>query len=152
MGMFRNLVLEFKEFAIKGNAIDLAVGVVIGAAFGGVVQSLVKDIVMPPLGMITGGVDFSDKVVHLKTIQLIPGETPKPPVDLRYGVFLNSIINFLIVAAAIFVVIKLMNMLHKKAEAEPDPPLTTDQKLLTEIRDLLKTKGTESPSRPSFPT
>jgi large conductance mechanosensitive channel len=135
--MANSIWQEFKEFAIKGNALDLAVGVVIGAAFGGVVKSLVDDIIMPPLGLITGGVDFSNKLFEFKPFTL-PGAKPRPPVDLRYGLFLNSLINFLLVAVAIFFVIKLINLLHRKTPVEP--PLTVDQQLLTEIRDALKAK------------
>lgn len=139
MGFITSFVKEFKEFAVKGNAVDLAVGVVIGAAFGGVVTSLVNDVIMPPLGLLIGGVDFKDKKIVLQP--LLPGAAGQPPVDLRYGMFLNTLINFVIVALAIFVVIKLMSLLHRKEAALPDPPLTTDQQLLTEIRDLLKARA-----------
>jgi len=144
MGMFKSLIQEFKEFAIKGNAIDLAVGVVIGAAFSGVVQSLVKDVIMPPLGLLTGGIDFSDKKITLKPIPLtLKGEKKIPPVDLRYGMFINQVINFVIVAAAIFAVVKVMNMMHRKHEEQASPPvpeMTPEEKVLTEIRDILKAK------------
>ena len=142
MGLFK----EFKEFALRGNMVDLAVGVVIGAAFGKVVTSLVNDIIMPPIGMVTGGVDFSDKVIHLKDATLdAAGKVVKPAVDMTYGKFINNIVDFLIVAAAIFVVIKLMNTAARKkpASAEP-PPLTLDQQLLTDIRDTIK--GTSRPA------
>ena len=140
MANVKSLWQEFKEFAVKGNAIDLAVGVVIGAAFGGVVKSLVEDVIMPPLGVLTGGVDFRDKLVEIKPAVLgADGKTVlHPAVDWRYGAFFNNIINFLIVAAAIFLVIKLLSMLHHTKAA--DPPPTLDQQLLTEIRDLLKAK------------
>jgi large conductance mechanosensitive channel len=137
MANVKSLWQEFKEFAVKGNAIDLAVGVVIGAAFGGVVKSLVEDVIMPPLGVLTGGVDFRDKLVQLRPAISGPdGKEIHPAVDWRYGAFFNNIINFLIVAAAIFLVIKLLSMLHQTKAA--DPPPTLDQQLLTEIRDLLK--------------
>ena len=151
MGMIKNLIHEFKEFAIKGNAIDLAVGVVIGAAFSGVVQSLVKDVIMPPLGLLTGGIDFSDKKIVLKPIHIpLPGETATPAdlkeVNLSYGNFINQIVNFIIVAAAIFAVVKVMNMMHRKHEEQASPPvpeMTPEEKVLTEIRDILKAKETK---------
>jgi large conductance mechanosensitive channel len=138
----KSLMAEFRDFAVKGNAVDLAVGVVIGAAFGGIVTSLVNDVIMPPLGYLTGGVDFRDKWIQLKpAVMDATGKTViHPEVDWRYGSFINTIINFLIVASAIFLVVKLMSVLHRKAPAE-DPPPTLDQKLLTEIRDLLKKQG-----------
>jgi large conductance mechanosensitive channel len=139
MEKLKLLLHEFKEFALRGNAVDLAVGVVIGAAFSNMVQALVNDVIMPPLGWLTGGVDFKDKEFVFHPIKLMPGQVAPPPVKIQYGLFLNSLINLLIVAAAIFVVIKLMNMIHHKpADTPQEPPLTTDQKLLTEIRDLLK--------------
>jgi large conductance mechanosensitive channel len=141
MGALKNLLHEFKQFAVQGNALDLAVGVVIGAAFGGVVKSLVDDVIMPPLGFLTGGVDFSDKLVELKPLVLIAGQKPKPAVDLRYGLFLNNVINFIIVAASVFLAVKLINMLHRKPADPPPPGLTPDQQLLTEIRDLLKERS-----------
>ena len=145
MGFFKSLYTEFKQFAIQGNAVDLAVGVVIGAAFGGVVKSLVADIIMPPLGIITGGLDYKDKLVHLRpAIVDATGKISSPSVDLRYGDFLTEIINFLIVAFAIFVVIKLMNMLTRDMLKSDPPPSTPDQLLLTEIRDLLKEKSPKS--------
>jgi len=154
VGMLKSFLHDFKEFAVKGNAIDLAVGVVIGAAFGSVVKSLVDDVIMPPLGLLTGGVDFSDKRIILKhglfdsagkPLLDAAGKLVRPEVDLRYGVFLNTIINFIIVAMAIFVVIKLMSALQRKQAAAPaEPALTTDQKLLTEIRDLIKNESPQS--------
>jgi large conductance mechanosensitive channel len=146
VGMLKSFLHDFKEFAVKGNAIDLAVGVVIGAAFGSVVKSLVDDVIMPPLGLLTGGVDFSNKKLVLKDALLGPdGKVLKDAVDLRYGVFLNTIINFIIVALAIFVVIKLLSALQRKQAAAPaEPALTTDQKLLTEIRDLIKNESPQT--------
>jgi large conductance mechanosensitive channel len=131
MGMMK----EFKEFAMKGNVIDMAVGIIIGAAFGKIVTSIVTDIIMPPIGMLVGGVDFKD----LKfVIQEAVGTTPA--VSINYGNFIQVTFDFLIVAFSIFMVIKLMNSAKKKKEAAPaEPPAPTeDQKLLTEIRDLLK--------------
>lgn len=128
----KNLLNEFKSFAMKGNVIDLAVGVVIGTAFGKIVSSLVTDIIMPPIGAITGGIDFSDKVLTLKK-----ATEAVPAVTLNYGMFLNNIISFLIVAFAIFVVIKQLNRFKKKEEAKP---VATPEEivLLREIRDSVK--------------
>jgi large conductance mechanosensitive channel len=123
---------EFKNFAVKGNFIDMAVGIIIGGAFGTIVNSLVKDILMPPLGLVTGGVDFSDKLFVLKS-----ATENAPAITLNYGLFINSVISFVIIAWAIFVVVKQVNRLKRKEEAKPvEPP--ADVKLLTEIRDLLK--------------
>ena len=126
---------EFKEFALKGSVIDLAVGLIIGAAFGAVVNSLVKDVMMPPLGYIIGQVDFSQL-----SLKLGSGD---PPVEIKYGAFINAVIGFVIQAMAIFIVIKAINMARRKKEKEvakaPAPPeLTAQEKLLTEIRDLLR--------------
>jgi large conductance mechanosensitive channel len=130
-------VKEFKEFAMRGNVVDLAVGVVIGAAFGGIVTSLVKDVIMPPIGYITGGVDFSDKKIVFKE-----ADPAHKVVEnaLHYGNFINAVIQFLIIAFSIFLVVKAINSL-KKEEPEPapapDPEPTKEELLLTEIRDLL---------------
>lgn len=104
-----SIVKEFKEFAIKGNAIDMAVGIVIGAAFGKIVSSLVNDVIMPPVGMLLGGVDFSNLVIKLKEATLT-----QPAVTIKYGQFLNNILDFLIVAFSIFMVIKGLNSLKRK--------------------------------------
>jgi large conductance mechanosensitive channel len=130
-----SFVKEFKEFAVKGNMIDMAVGIIIGAAFGKVVSSLVSDLFMPPLGYLIGGVDFSDLAVALPTI--IEG---KAPVLIAYGKFIQTLLDFFIVAFAIFVVVKGINRLKRKeAEAPAAPPAPTKEEvLLTEIRDLLK--------------
>ncbi|MNZ64270.1 Large-conductance mechanosensitive channel [compost metagenome] len=130
-----SIVQEFKTFAVKGNMIDMAVGIIIGAAFGKIVSSLVGDVIMPPLGMIIGGVDFSDLAVTLKAAE---GEAPA--VLLAYGKFIQSIIDFLIIALAIFMGVKVINRLKREEEAAPaaPPAPTRDQELLTEIRDLLK--------------
>lgn len=128
---------EFKAFAMKGNVLDLAVAVVIGAAFGAIVSSLVNDVIMPPLGMLLGGVEFTQLVV---TLQEASGETEA--VELRYGMFIQKIIDFLIIAFAIFMVIKGYNRMQKKKEEapapEPEPAGPTQEELLAEIRDLLK--------------
>lgn len=137
------MLKEFKEFAMKGNVIDLAVGVIIGVAFGAIVTSLVNDIIMPPIGVILGSVDFSDIFIQLG------GDTPMPSVaaaaeagvpTLNIGIFINTVINFLIVAFAIFIVVKQINRLKRKEEAKPETPAppAEDVVLLREIRDLLK--------------
>ena len=128
------IIKEFQEFAVKGNAIDLAVGVVIGTAFGKVVTSLVNDVIMPPIGVLVGGVDFSNLAITLRE----KTETA-PAAVLSYGVFINTIINFLIVAVAIFAMVKLLNTMRRtKEEAPPPPPEPTrEEVLLTEIRDAL---------------
>ncbi|HET7561213.1 MAG TPA: large-conductance mechanosensitive channel protein MscL [Rhodanobacteraceae bacterium] len=123
---------DFKAFIMRGNVVDLAVAVVIGAAFGKIVTSLVNDIIMPPIGMITGGIDFSKLMA---VIQDSPD--PKKVVAIHYGTFINSVITFLIIAFAVFVVIKLLERAIPKKEAAP-PPTPPEVALLTEIRDLLK--------------
>ncbi|MDF2432964.1 MAG: large conductance mechanosensitive channel [Mucilaginibacter sp.] len=129
-------VKEFKEFAMRGNVIDLAVGVVIGAAFGKIVTSLVADVIMPPIGYITGGVDFSDKKIVLK-----PADPAHKVLEtaIHYGNFINAIIQFLIIAFCIFMAVKAINSLKKEEAAAPpaDPVPTKEEILLTEIRDLL---------------
>jgi large conductance mechanosensitive channel len=127
------MLSEFKAFAMRGNVMDLAVGVVIGAAFGKIVTSLVDQVIMPPIGMLIGGVDFS----AYKWVLQAAGPDGKGEVALQYGAFLNTIIQFMIVALAIFLVVKLMNRMVKKEEAAPAAP-PADIVLLTEIRDLLK--------------
>jgi large conductance mechanosensitive channel len=134
------IVKEFKEFAIKGNMIDIAVGIVIGAAFGKVVSSLVNDILMPPLGLLIGGLDFADYKATIKAATVNNAGQAVSAVTLNYGMFINTLIDFLIVAIAIFLVIKAINQLKKKEAAKPaEPPAPTKQEvLLGEIRDLLK--------------
>jgi len=131
-----SLSSEFKAFVLRGNVLDLAVGVVIGAAFGKIVTALVDNVIMPPIGLMIGGVDFS----AWKWVLKAPGPDGKGEVDLAIGVFLNSIIQFLIIAAAIFLVVKVVNRMMKKEEAAPAPPPepTATEKLLIEIRDELK--------------
>jgi large conductance mechanosensitive channel len=126
---------EFKEFAIKGNMVDMAVGIIIGAAFGKIVSSLVNDVIMPPLGVLIGGVDFSDLGIVVKD-----AAQGADAVVLKYGAFVQTVIDFLIVAAAIFVAVKAINALKRKEEQKPEPPPepTKEVVLLTEIRDLLK--------------
>lgn len=129
-----SLFKEFRDFAMRGNVVDLAVGVIIGAAFGKIVSSLVANIIMPPLGLLIGGIDFKQFKWVLKAAD---GTTPA--VVMEYGVFLQSVFDFIIVAFAIFMAIKLMNKLYKKAEPAPKGP-SAEETLLTEIRDLLKEK------------
>ncbi len=127
---------EFKAFVMRGNVVDLAVGVVIGAAFGKIVTSLVDNVIMPPIGLLIGGIDFS----AWKWVLKAAGADGKGEVAMQIGVFLNTIIQFLIVAAAIFIVVKIINTMSKKAEEAPaaPPEPTATEKLLTEIRDALK--------------
>jgi len=133
-------IKEFKEFAMRGNVVDLAVGVVIGAAFGKIVTSLVADVIMPPIGYITGGVDFSDKKIVLK-----PADPTHKVLEtaIHYGSFINAIIQFLIIAFCIFLVVKAINSMKKQEEvaAPADPEPTKEEILLTEIRDLLAKKA-----------
>ena len=131
------MLTEFKEFAMRGNVIDLAVGVVIGAAFGKVVTSLVDQIIMPPIGLATGGVDFN----NLKWV-LKPADPANrvAEVAIQYGAFINTVITFLIIALAIFLMVKAINRISRKPEAAPAAP-PADVVLLTEIRDLLKSRA-----------
>jgi large conductance mechanosensitive channel len=135
------LAKEFKEFISRGNVVDLAVGVVIGAAFGAIVNALVKDIILPPIGLLTSGVSFADKKWQLAPDAVIEGKTV-PGAAIFYGDFINTVINFLIISAAIFFVVKGINALKRKEAEKPaeSPAPTADQKLLMEIRDLLAKK------------
>ena len=134
-----SMMSEFKAFAMRGNVVDLAVGVVIGAAFGKIVTSLVNDIIMPPIGLLTGGVDFADLKWVLKAADNTDPAHKIAEVAIQYGVFVNTMIQFIIVAFAIFMVVKAINRMSRKEEAAPAAP-AADVVLLTEIRDLLKTK------------
>jgi large conductance mechanosensitive channel len=139
-----SMVKEFKEFISRGNVVDLAVGVIIGGAFGAIVGSLVKDVIMPPIGYMMSGIDFSSlKVMITPDVTDAAGKITKAGVAISYGNFLNTVINFLIVAAVIFLVVKGVNSLKRKeAEVPAEPPApTTDQKLLMEIRDLLSKRS-----------
>lgn len=127
------MVSEFKEFAMKGNLIDMAAGIIIGAAIGKVVSSLVSDVIMPPIGVLMGGVDFTDLAY---TIQEAAGDVPA--VVIKYGAFAQTLIDFLIVAFAIFMIIKIMNKAQRKQEEEPEEAGPSQEELLIEIRDLLK--------------
>ncbi len=134
MGMLN----EFKQFAVKGNVVDMAVGIIIGAAFGKIVSSFVGDMVMPPLGLMIGGVDFSDLAITLKA-----ASEGVEAVTLNYGKFIQTVVDFVIVAFAIFMAVKVMNSLKKKEEEAPKaPPAPSNEEvLLGEIRDLLKQKA-----------
>lgn len=134
---------EFKEFAMKGNVIDMAVGIVIGGAFGKIVTSLVNDLLMPCIGALIGGFDFANLKVTLSKAVMEGEEIVKPAVTINYGTFINEIVNFLIIALCIFLVIKGINKMHKKQEEAPAAPAPKpdDVVLLEEIRDLLKNKS-----------
>ncbi|HEX5553069.1 MAG TPA: large-conductance mechanosensitive channel protein MscL [Chitinophagaceae bacterium] len=135
-----SLMKDFKAFALKGNVVDLAIAVVIGAAFGRVVTSLVNDIIMPIIGTFTGGIDFSKKkVIFSHAVLDAAGKVVKPENALTYGNFINAIIMFLIISFSIFIVMRGFIKLQKKQEEAPAPPApTAEVTLLTEIRDLLK--------------
>ena len=130
-----SILKEFREFAVKGNVVDMAVGVIIGGAFGKIVSSLVSDVIMPPIGILVGGVDFKDLSVVLQ-----PAAEGVEAVTLKYGAFLQTVFDFLIIAIAIFGMVKAINTLKREPEPEPEaaPEPTAEEKLLTEIRDLLK--------------
>jgi large conductance mechanosensitive channel len=132
------IVKEFKTFAMRGNVMDMAVGIVIGVAFGKIVTSLVNDIIMPPIGLLMGGVDFSHLAVTLKA-----AAGSEPAVTLKYGLLINTVIDFLIVVFAIFLVVKGMNALKRKKEEAPasPPPPSIEERLLRDIRDILRSKG-----------
>jgi len=129
------IMKEFKEFAMRGNVLDLAVGVIIGGAFGAIVNSLVEKVIMPPIGVVLGGVDFSSL-----SLQIREAVGDKPAVVIGYGAFLNAIVTFLIIAFCVFMIVKAMNKFQKKQEAAPAPPAAPPRSevLLEEIRDLLK--------------
>ena len=137
---------EFKEFAVKGNVMDMAVGVIIGGAFGKIVTSVVNDIIMPPIGLLVGGVDFSDmKLTMKKQVLDAAGEVISPAVTWNYGAFIQQVVDFAILAFCVFILVKLINSLNKKKETPapapapaPEPKPTKEELLLTEIRDLLK--------------
>jgi large conductance mechanosensitive channel len=141
------MLKEFKEFAMRGNVLDMAVGIIIGAAFGKIISSLVEDVLMPPIGLLLGKVDFSSLFINLSGQSYPSLEAAKAAgaATLNYGIFFNTIVNFLIVAFAIFLLIKQVNRFTAKKEEAPaapppPPPPTKDQELLSEIRDLLKKK------------
>ncbi len=142
------MIKEFKEFAMRGNAVDMAVGIIIGAAFGTIVQSLVNDVIMPPIGLALGNVDFSNLFVILKE-----GTPPGPypalsdaaaagAVTINYGAFINTVISFLIVAIAVFILVRSVNSMKRQEEAAPEvpPKPSNEEKILGEIRDILKSR------------
>lgn len=136
------MLQEFKKFALRGNVADMAVGIIIGAAFGKIVSSLVADVIMPPVGMLMGNVDFSDLFINLSAGEYasLAAAQEAGAATINYGLFINTLLDFLIVAIAIFLVIRGMNKLTEKAAEEPaeEPKLAPDILLLQEIRDLLK--------------
>ncbi|MBR7065122.1 MAG: large-conductance mechanosensitive channel protein MscL [Prevotella sp.] len=134
-------IKEFKEFAMKGNVMDMAVGVIVGGAFGKIVTSLVDDVLMPIVGMLTGGVDLSG-LEYKMMLPAVDGGEPIAGATLKYGAFIQNIIDFLIIAFCIFLMVKAMNKLTAKKEEEPAPAPepSAEEKLLTEIRDLMKKK------------
>jgi large conductance mechanosensitive channel len=139
------MLKEFREFAMRGSVVDLAVGIIIGAAFGKIVTSFVNDIIMPPIGLLLGNADFSALFLNLSGggyATLAEAEAASAPV-IKYGIFINTVLDFVIVAFAIFVVIRAMNKLKRKQEAAPPAPPapTTEQKLLMEIRDSLRAQS-----------
>lgn len=144
-----SMIQEFKEFAVKGNVVDMAVGIIIGAAFGTIVKSLVADVVMPPIGLLLGNVDFADLFVTLQEGAKAAGPYASlaaakeaGAVTINYGAFINHVISFVIVAFAVFMIIKVINRMKREEEVveEAAPEPTAEETLLTEIRDLLKTR------------
>ena len=140
------MLKQFREFALRGNVVDLAVGVIIGGAFGGIVTSLVNDISMPPIGLLVGGVDFANLFVVLKEGTKTPGPYASVAaakaagaVTLNFGIFVNTMINFTIIAGSVFLLVSLLSKLHRKPPATPPPPPRSEV-LLEEIRDLLKNR------------
>lgn len=135
-----SMLQEFKAFAVKGNVVDMAVGIIVGAAFGKIVSSFVEDVIMPPIGLIIGGVNFADLAITLQE-----ATAGAAAVTVKYGKFLQTIIDFTIIAFAIFMAVKAINSMKKKEEAAPaapavPPPPSAEERLLTEIRDLLQAK------------
>ncbi len=135
------IIKELKDFMTRGNVVDMAVGVIVGGAFGKIVSSLVSDVIMPPIGLLLNGVNFSDLKLVLKQASIQAGQEV-PAVTVNYGVFLQTLVDFVIISTVIFFAIKGINMLHKKKQEEPQAPPTPtkEEQLLTEIRDLLKDK------------
>jgi large conductance mechanosensitive channel len=138
------MLKDFREFAMRGNVVDMAVGIIIGAAFGKVVTSLVNDILMPPIGLLLGQVDFSGLFINLGALPYatLAAATEAGAPVIKYGLFINTVLDFVIVAFAIFMVIRAMNRMKKQQAAAPAPPPapSAEEKLLTEIRDLLKAR------------
>ena len=140
--MHMKILDEFKAFAVKGNVIDLAVGIIIGAAFGKIVSSLVNDLIMPPIGLLLGGMNFTDIHITMKDAIIDPatGKILKEAVNLKIGSFIQTLVDFTIIAFSIFMLVKGLARMNRQKEEAPAPPAppTMDQELLTEIRDLLK--------------
>lgn len=136
---------EFKKFAMRGNVVDMAVGIIIGAAFGKIVSSVVGDIVMPAIGLLIGGVNFTDLKITLKQAVVEGGQVVTPAVTINYGNFLQTTFDFIVIAFAVFMLVKAINALSRKKEEKPVAPTAppADVQLLTEIRDLLKKKVEE---------
>ncbi len=139
------VIKEFKEFAVKGNVLDMAIGIIIGGAFGKIVTSMLNDILMPPLGLLIGGTDFTDLKVTIKEKSVDLAGKSVDAVTLNYGSFIQTFIDFILVAIAVFMIIKVMNRIRAKLDATPKAPAapaepTKEEKLLTEIRDILKNK------------
>lgn len=136
----KNIIQELKKFAIRGNVVDMAVGVIIGGAFGKIVSSIVNDLIMPTIGVIIGGVNFTDLKLTLKKAVMEGDKVVSPAVTINYGNFLQTTLDFLIIAIAVFLLIKAINALNKKKEETTKAPVAppADIQLLTEIRDLLK--------------
>jgi large conductance mechanosensitive channel len=138
------MLKEFREFAMRGNVVDMAVGIIIGAAFGKIITSLVNDVIMPPIGLLMGQVDFRDLFVSLngQDYPSLAAATEAGAPIIKYGVFINTILDFVIVAFAIFMVIRAMNRLKRQEAVQPAPPPvpSNEEKLLAEIRDLLKAR------------
>jgi len=130
-------IQEFKSFAVRGNVVDMAVGIIIGAAFGKIVSSIVEDVIMPPIGLLVGGVDFTDLAITMKA-----ASDGVPAVMLKYGKFIQTVLDFTIIAFAVFMLVKGVNALKKKEEAAPSAPAgpSREEILLSEIRDILKSK------------
>lgn len=135
---------DFKAFAMRGNVVDMAVGVIIGGAFGKIVSSLVADIIMPPIGFLVGGVNFTELAITLKVPEIING-VQTAPVTINYGNFLQAVFDFIIIAFCIFMLVRLISRFSKKEESKPvaPPQPSAEEKLLTEIRDLLKERNTQ---------
>ena len=136
-----SFIQDFKSFALKGNVVDMAVGVIIGGAFGKIVTSVVNNIIMPPIGMLTGGVDFTDLKLVIKDAVTEGGQVVSEAVTLNYGQFIQDVVDFLIISFCIFLMVKGIATLSRKKEEQPAAPEpSAEEKLLTEIRDLLKNK------------
>ncbi len=134
------MLQEFKTFIARGNVIDLAVGIIIGAAFNGIVQSFVSDIIMPPIGLVLSGIDFSDLYINLSGVEYASFKAAKEAgaATINYGLFINQLIHFVIVAFAVFMLVKNINRFHKKEDAKTPPAPSRSEVLLEEIRDTLK--------------